>query len=200
MVRAAVLDLGIGNLFSVLAGLRRAGCDAGLASQPSQLEVSDLVILPGVGSFEAAASKMEPLRAKLEEQVRDGKLLLGICLGYQLMFERSEEGGGQGLGLFAGFVRRLPSSVRVPHIGWNAIEIVRWHEILDGVRDGSRFYFAHSFYPVAEEKDVCAFTEYGTRIPSVAAKGNVIGFQFHPERSGEVGARLLSNLVRLART
>lgn len=199
MVKAAVLDLGIGNLFSVIAGLRRAGCDAELASHPSRLGNSDLIVLPGVGSFEAAASKLDPLRAKIKEQVRDGRLLFGICLGYQLMFEGSEEGRGLGLGLFKGYVKRLPNSVRVPHIGWNSLFIFRWHEILDGVKDGSYFYFAHSFYPIAEQSDVCAFTEYGTMIASVATNDNVIGVQFHPERSGKIGSLLLSNLVKLAK-
>lgn len=200
MVRAAVMDLGIGNLFSVVAGLRRAGCDVELTSPASALESYDLIVLPGVGSFDAAVEKIEPLRVLAKDQAMSGKLIFGICLGYQLLFERSDEGGGMGLGFFRGYVRRLPKGVRIPHIGWNTVNIVKWHELLEGLKDGNYFYFAHSFYPTAEEDDVCAFTDYGARIPSVAAKGNVIGVQFHPEKSGETGGHLLRNLVRLVRT
>ena len=166
----------------------------------SNFDDHDIIVLPGVGNFKAAASKISSAKVQLARIVEANRLLFGICLGYQLLFNRSDEGEGIGLQFFDGNVKKLPEGIKTPHMGWDTLKIIRKHEVLEGVNDNSYVYFAHSFYPVAPEEIVYSCTDYGAQIPSVAAKKNVLGVQFHPERSGQVGAIILSNLVRMARS
>ena len=195
-----IVDYGVGNLRSVQKALERVGATAVVSDDPDALEAARGVVLPGVGAF---GDGMANLRARglvepVLRQVEQGKPLLGICLGMQLLFEESEEmGHHRGLGLLSGRVVRFPEGeLKVPHIGWNQLRIRRG-PVLDGVADGAYAYFVHSYYPVPEEAgDVQATTEYGFAFASVVGRGDIWGAQFHPEKSQEVGLRLLANFAR----
>jgi glutamine amidotransferase len=150
-----------------------------------------------VGNFSAAADKLEPVRNEILDAVKSGVPLLGICLGLQLFFPRSDEGAGDGLGLYDGNNAWLPNSVKVPHMGWNTLRIVKQTSLLDGIREASYVYFVHSLYPVPTDKElVCTETDYGTTFTSSIASRNVFGTQFHPEKSGDVGLQILRNFAR----
>ncbi|MDR5683398.1 MAG: imidazole glycerol phosphate synthase subunit HisH [Armatimonadota bacterium] len=196
--RAAVVDYGAGNLHSVERALARVGFAAWRAVRPEALDGADVVVLPGVGAFGPASRRLreegffEAIRAAL----REGRWLVGLCLGMQMLFEESEEDGThEGLGLLAGRVVRLPDGMKVPHMGWNTLTVARGCPFPLGVRSGEYVYFVHSFYARAREEDTVAWTPYGVRVPAIVAAGRVLGFQFHPEKSGEVGLRLLRGLA-----
>jgi imidazole glycerol-phosphate synthase subunit HisH len=197
-----IVDYGVGNLRSVQKALERVGAEAVVAGDPEALDAARGVVLPGVGAF---GDGMAQLRARgfLEpvlRQVEAEKPLLGICLGMQLLFEGSEEMGHHaGLGLLPGKVVRFPEGdLKVPHIGWNQLQ-VRQDPLLAAIADGSYAYFVHSYYVAAAEPgDVLATTEYGKQFASVVGRGRIWGAQFHPEKSQEVGLRLLQNFARLA--
>lgn len=182
---------------SVSKGLERCGAEAKVTDDPRELEAADGLVLPGVGAFKEARRRLEALRGSLVGAAGSGRPLLGICLGLQLLFTRSFEGGvSKGLNLIEGDVVKLPKGVKIPHIGWNTINIVRENEILDGVEDGSFMYFAHSYVSRPKEAGaVVSLTEYGAVFPSVVAKGNIYATQFHPEKSGAKGLRILKNFV-----
>jgi glutamine amidotransferase len=195
-----VIDYGVGNLFSMSNALRKAGLRVEVAEEPSTLSGSDAVVLPGVGNFGAAAANLEPFRAALKATVDEGTPLLGSCLGMQLLFERSEESPGNGLGLLPGEVKRFVGEMKTPHMGWNTVEPTRGSPLLDGVKPGSYFYFVHSYYPEpADPQDTLASTSYGGTFASIVERGSVYGTQFHPEKSGEAGARLLANYAGLVK-
>ncbi len=192
---AAVVDYGIGNTFSIRKGLERVGFRAVLTKDLETLRRADLVVLPGVGSHQAAMNNVE--RYRLIEYLRepDG-WVLGICLGMQLLFERSEEGGLKGLGILKGEVIRFRGVSKVPHMGWN--EVRGETPLLEGI-EGRNFYFAHSYYvPYEGKEEQVAFTEYeGVKFTSIVMKGKVVGTQFHPEKSSNAGKRFLENLARM---
>lgn len=202
----AIVDYGVGNLFSLCASLRHIGCDAVVSRDVRTLEAADGVILPGVGAFGDAARKLrdtglfEPLRAL----GRAGKPLLGICLGMQLLFERSYEfGEHEGLGLIAGAVEALsndiPPTLKVPAIGWNALHLLRPDDpLLAGCSEGDCVYFVHSYYATHCEDSLVATAEYGVAVPALVRCGSVAGAQFHPEKSGGVGLSMLRAFVRSA--
>ena len=197
---ATVIDYGVGNLFSMSNALRKAGLRVEVAEEPSTLSGSDAVVLPGVGNFGAAAANLEPFRKALKATVDEGAPLLGSCLGMQLLFERSEESPGDGLGLLPGEVKRFVGEMKTPHMGWNTVEPKRGSPLLDGVKPGSYFYFVHSYYPEpADPRDTLASTSYGGTFASIVERGSVYGTQFHPEKSGEAGARLLANYAGLVK-
>lgn len=192
-----MVDYGAGNLRSVERALVRVGFQVTRAEQPSQLEASDLVVLPGVGAFGPAARRLAQVGffVALRAWVEAGRPLLGLCLGMQLLFEFSEEDGlHQGLGLVPGRVVRLPEGLKVPHMGWNQLRVTRPSPVTARVRSGDSVYFVHSYYVQTSGRWVVADTEYGVRIPAVVEAGSVVGFQFHPEKSGEVGLRLLAGV------
>lgn len=196
-----IVDYGVGNLRSVQKGLERAGALVVVSSDPSEIDIAQGVILPGVGAF---GDGMANLRARglvdpVLRQVEAGKPLLGICLGMQLLFEESEEmGRHRGLGLLPGRVVRFPDSdLKVPHIGWNQLLGGRG-AVLAGTEERAWAYFVHSYYAVPEEPtDVLATTEYGLEFASVVGRAKIWGAQFHPEKSQEVGLRLLENFANL---
>ena len=197
---ATVIDYGVGNLFSMSNALRKAGLRVEVVEGPSTLSGSDAVVLPGVGNFGAAVANLEPFRAALKATVDEGTPLLGSCLGMQLLFERSEESPGNGLGLLPGEVKRFVGEMKTPHMGWNTVEPTRGSPLLDGVKPGSYFYFVHSYYPEpADPRDTLASTSYGGTFASIVERGSVYGTQFHPEKSGEAGARLLANYAGLVK-
>lgn len=196
-----IVDYGMGNLLSVQKALEHVGCPARVVRTADDLAASDRLVLPGVGAFGQAMANLEQreLLAPLRAACAEGKPLLGICLGLQLLLEASEEHGHhQGLGLFRGDVRRLPSDVKVPHIGWNQLRITREIPLLDGIPDDAFFYFVQSYYVCPEDPALVAgTTDYGLTFASVVGRENLFGVQFHPEKSQELGLRLLANFGSL---
>jgi len=200
MTRVSVIDYGVGNLFSMKNALERAGLDAEIVKTPEGIMSADGIILPGVGNFGTASELLRPLAYPIREAVANGTPILGSCLGMQLLFEGSEEAEGDGLGLLNGRIRVFKGDLKVPHMGWNSVVATRESPLLDGLYDDPYFYFVHSYYPDPEDPaDSLARTGYGIEFTSIVEHGNVYGCQFHPEKSGKVGARLLFNFARLLR-
>ena len=204
--RFAVVDYGAGNLVSIDQALTRVGAAVTVVREPSGLDGADALLVPGVG---AAAPAMERLAAAgLVEPIRDwiaaGRPYLGICLGLQLLFDGSDEDGAVTFGVIAGRTTRLSDAPTLPHIGWNQVERVREHPLFAGIAPGADFYFVHSYAgspdgPAADEVTL-ATTTHGSPFVSAIARANVLGVQFHPERSGSDGLRLLANVVELVRS
>ena len=194
----AIIDYGVGNLFSLVSSFKAIGGDAVVTSDPQVIESADKLILPGVGAFGDAAEKLRKsgLFELVIEQAESGKPLMGICLGMQLLFEKSYEyGEHKGLGLIKGNVvsmeNRLPDNLKIPHIGWNALKMKQQSPIFEYISEGDCVYFVHSFYATDCDEAVIASTEYGIEITAAVAKGNIYGCQFHPEKSGNVGLNIL---------
>ncbi|MBC7768981.1 MAG: imidazole glycerol phosphate synthase subunit HisH [Phycisphaerales bacterium] len=196
-MEVAVIKLGVGNTASVLFALERLGARGVLTDDPAQIAGAERVILPGVG---AAGHAMHKLRASgADEALRAfPRPLLGICLGQQLLYQRSEEGAAEGLGLLAGDVTALATSreLPAPHMGWSAVRAERAHPLLAGVASGDYFYFVHSYVCPVDAQTI-AIANYGRSFAAVSGAGNVFGCQFHPERSGAPGARVLQNFLAL---
>lgn len=197
----AIVDYGMGNLMSVQKAVESQGFKALITNKPEEVMQADGVILPGVGAFPDA---MDNLQSRgLVEAIRavaaGGTPLLGICLGMQLMLEVGlEMEERRGLGLFKGRVERIPPGVKVPHMGWNSLDIWKDCPLLEGLETGDYVYFVHSYYGVNLEQDaVCASCYYGVKVPAVISKGNIFGVQFHPEKSGEKGLMLYKNFGEL---
>ncbi len=197
----AIIDYDAGNIKSVEKAVKRYEQDVVLTRDAEVLRAADKVILPGVGAFGDAMDKLKKygLDTVIHEVISSGKPFLGICLGLQLLFEESEETPGvKGLGVLKGKIVRIPEvGLKVPHIGWNSLKFEKKTPLFDGLSDGSYVYFVHSFYLKAEEDIVIASTEYATHIHAAVAKDNVFACQFHPEKSSEVGLRILENFVTM---
>lgn len=195
----AIVNYGMGNLRSVQKAFEHIGAEAAIVHRPEEIDNADRIVLPGVGAFGDAmdnlktAGSIEPIAKAIAE----GRPFLGICLGLQLMFAESEEmGQHKGLGILPGKVRRFPNGQRVPQIGWNEVRIQRETALLDGVPDGSHFYFVHSFYVASErDDDVIGTTDYGIDYASIAGRGRAFGVQFHPEKSQDAGLKILKNFA-----
>ena len=197
MAKVVIFDYGVGNLLSLKTALDKVGLEASIGTSAKEIATTDAIALPGVGAFTAAAAKLDAVKDKLLEKVEDGTPLFGVCLGLQLFFEKSEEGPGNGLALFKGKTVSLPNTVKVPHMGWNTLNIVGQNELFDGVAESSYVYFVHSLYPVPADKSiVAARTEYGKVFTSAVACKNVYGTQFHPEKSGDLGLKILENFAK----
>ena len=198
-MKLAIIDYGVGNLRSVEKAFAATGCEAVVTGDESELRKANRLVLPGVGAFAACANALSErgFDRLVREQVRDGIPVLGVCVGMQLLFEESDEfGSTRGLGLMRGRVRRFENSLVVPHVGWNRIHQRKAHALFEGVDDGAFCYFVHSFFcEPADEAVVVGQTEYGGRYASVVAQGNVCGVQFHPEKSQDVGLRMLRNFA-----
>ena len=194
----AIIDYGVGNLFSLRSSLKCIGAEAIVTADPELIRSAERVILPGVGAFGDAADKLRQTgldQVVLQEAAR-GKDILGICLGMQLLFEKSEEyGEHEGLALLRGRVvdmqGRIPAELMIPHIGWNALRFARPHPLLRYIKEEDCVYFVHSFYAEGCEDSLVATAEYGRELTAIVAKGNVMGCQFHPEKSGAVGLNIL---------
>lgn len=197
----AIIDYDAGNIKSVEKAVKRYEQDVVLTRDAEVLRTADKVILPGVGAFGDAMDKLKKygLDTVIHEVIASGKPFLGICLGLQLLFEESEETPGvKGLGVLKGKIVRIPEvGLKVPHIGWNSLKFEKETPLFAGLSDGSYVYFVHSFYLKAEEDIVIASTEYATHIHAAVAKDNVFACQFHPEKSSEVGLRILENFVNM---
>jgi glutamine amidotransferase len=204
-VEVAVVDYGLGNLRSVTRGLERADAAVTVTDDPAALADADGVVLPGVGAFSEGMDNAGPFRDVLAEEAAAGTPLFGICLGMQMLLTTSEEadhageGDAEGLDLIPGTNLRFPDSVKVPQMGWNELAVERDHPLVEGV-DGEYAYFVHSYYAEPDdERATVATTDYGGPFASVVANeaGNVFGTQFHPEKSGETGLRILRNFVSI---
>ncbi|MCS7111128.1 MAG: imidazole glycerol phosphate synthase subunit HisH [Ignisphaera sp.] len=204
-MKAVVVNYGVGNLFSIVSSLRRVGFDVDVKDSFNTIQRGyDLIVFPGVGTFKAVARYLRE-RADVFEDIRSrGVYFLGICLGMQIMFEYGFEGGlHSGLGWFKGYVDRLGTNLKLPHIGWSRIYAAenadKICEIFNDI-NGSYVYFIHSYaaYP-ADSTIVCMVSHYGTRFPALIARGNTVGTQFHPEKSGKVGLTFLATLYRWIR-
>lgn len=195
---ALIIDAGVGNLGNLVRAVERVGHRAEVTADPERIAASRRLLLPGVGAFAPPREALRgPMEAAIRGAVSNGAWLLGICVGYQLLFEASEEfGTTDGLGLLPGRVTRLPATVPVPHIGWNRLHGLAGHPLLAGLDGGAYVYFVHSFAPEGVPDDVClARATHGRAFAAVAGRGRVLGAQFHPERSGEAGLRLLANFL-----
>lgn len=196
----AIVDYGIGNLGSVTKAFRRTGSEVRLTGDMDELRRADALVLPGDGAFAATMEEVERrgLVPLLREAVARGKPLLGICIGMQLLFEESEEHGRhRGLGFLPGRVVRFEGDLPVPHMGWNRLRACRPHPILDGVADGSHVYFVHSYWCDAPGDVVVATCDYGRDFAAIVGRGGVLGVQFHPEKSQEVGLRMVDAFARI---
>ena len=200
----AIVDYGVGNLFSLKSSLAAVGVDAVVTADPQTLCAADKIILPGVGAFEDAARKLREsgLTELIKDLARAGKPLMGICLGMQMLFEKSYEyGEHEGLGLIPGAVRPIrdviPADYKIPHIGWNGLRFRGEHPLFAGLSEGDCVYFVHSFYAADCDDAVIATAEYGAELTAAVAKGNVMGCQFHPEKSGTVGLAILRAFAEL---
>ncbi|ELY51435.1 imidazole glycerol phosphate synthase subunit HisH [Natronorubrum bangense] len=198
-----VVDYGLGNLRSVTRGLERAGADVEITDDPNAFADADGVVLPGVGAFREGVENADPLREDLLEVAADGTPLFGICLGMQMLLTTSEEGetdgdsAVQGLDLIPGTNVRFDEGQKVPHMGWNELNVERDHPLVEGV-DGQYAYFVHSYYAVPDDEGATvSTTDYELEFPSIIANddGTVFGTQFHPEKSGETGLQILRNFV-----
>ena len=199
----AIIDYGAGNLMSVKKALDYIGAESIITSNPAELAAADRVILPGVGSFGDAMASMQErgLVEAVKASAVSGKPFLGICLGLQLLFADSEESEGvEGLSLLNGKISHIPTNLelKVPHMGWNSVEISEGSRLFKGIKNGSYFYFVHSYYlNGADEDAVAAVTQYGVEIQCAVERENLFATQFHPEKSGEVGLKLLKNFAEM---
>lgn len=194
----AIIDYGVGNLFSLVSSLKAIGVDAVITSDTAEILNADRLILPGVGAFGDASKKLAEsgLGATVKEAVKKGTPLMGICLGMQLLFEKSfEYGEHEGLGLLKGKVigmeNTISENLKIPHIGWNSLKFTSTSPIFKYINEGDCVYFVHSFYAVDCEDSLIAATDYGKELTAAVQKGNIYGCQFHPEKSGSVGLKIL---------
>ena len=196
--KVAVIDFGAGNLMSISKALEHLGAKVNVTSDEREIQAADAAVLPGVGAFYDAMKEINHLKNVIKNM--GDRPLLGICLGLQLLFKESEEGGlYQGLGILNGRVVRFKGEVKVPHMGWNSVKLIRNSPLLRGVENESYFYFVHSYYAVPEEDIATGVTSYGLEFPSVIEKDNIYATQFHPEKSGKAGLKLLENFLEMVK-
>ena len=200
----AIIDYGVGNIFSLYSSFKFIGEDVVLTNDKKIIDSCSHIILPGVGAFADARRKLDEsgMTEVVKEQVKTGKPLMGICLGMQMLFDKSlEYGEHAGLGLIGGSVKPIadviPSDLKIPHIGWNSLEFTRDSKLFKYINNGDHVYFVHSFYAADCAADTIAVSEYGAPLTAAVAKDNVYGCQFHPEKSGEVGLNILKAFCEL---
>lgn len=194
----AIIDYGVGNLFSLQCSLNKIGVEAVVTKDPQQIMSADRIILPGVGAFGDAAKKLKEsgLVELITSQAQSGKPFLGICLGMQLLFEKGYEyGEHDGLGFLKGNVvaleGKIDSNLRIPHMGWNALDFKKESPLFKYINDGDYVYFVHSYYATDCDESVLATSDYGIPVTATVGKGNIFGCQFHPEKSGDIGLKIL---------
>ena len=200
----AIIDYGVGNLFSLKSSLKEIGAEAVVTSHEKVIAEADRIILPGVGAFEDAARKLRDsgMAEVVKREAAAGKPMMGICLGMQLMFDVGYEYGvHEGLGLIRGSVRAIadviPEGYKIPHIGWNLLKFKKESPLFKYIKEDDYVYFVHSYYAAECDESVIAVTEYGAELTAAVANGNVYGCQFHPEKSGEVGMKILKAFMEL---
>ena len=198
MVKLAIFDYGAGNIFSLKNSFEQEGAEVEIITNFDQPNDYSGLLLPGVGNFDPAIKNIKEFsKTSFQDFVKDTTPVLGICLGMEMFFEKSEEGKEKGLAVMEGEVVVLPDSMKVPHMGWNDLEIKKTGKILDGVEDGSWVYFVHSFRakPVSDQI-ITAESDYGIKVPAVVEQDNFVGTQFHPEKSGSVGKIMIKNFLK----
>jgi glutamine amidotransferase len=196
-----IVDYGMGNLFSIYNALDYVGGSPRIVRDPEDLKGADGIVVPGVGAFGSCMTQLSKFESSLLRSLQEGVPMLGICVGMQVLFEGSEESpGAPGLGWIGGKVVHLPDGVMIPQMGWNDLCIKRPVPMLDGISDGDMFYFVHSYYGLPKDKSViAATTDYGAEVTAAVSKDNLFATQFHPEKSGAKGLRILENFVRSVR-
>jgi imidazole glycerol-phosphate synthase subunit HisH len=194
-----VIDYNVGNVKSVCNAFENIGCQARLSSDPADIKKAAGIVLPGVAAFGYAVNALGSLAKTIKEVASQSKPLLGICVGYQMLFETScEHGQYTGLGLIKGDVIPIPPGRVIPHMGWNMVKLPQDMTLFDGLGSEKHFYFAHSFYAQPNDFDIkIAYTEYGFALPAAIEKGNIYGTQFHPEKSGPAGLAVLKNFIKI---
>ncbi len=198
--KICIIDFGCGNLRSVQKAFESFGAMCIITSEPEKILNSNGVILPGVGAFPDAMANIKKLEidATLKEVVKKNIPILGICLGMQLLFDESDEvRNTKGLGLISGKIKKFKIDLKVPHMGWNNLKIIKNSPILEGVENNSYVYFVHSYYAEMNEENINGETLYGVNVPAVVSSGNIFGTQFHPEKSGDPGIKMLKNFWKL---
>jgi len=191
-----VIDYGVGNIGSLTWALKKQGIEVTVSRDQSVLEKCDGLLLPGVGAFRDGIENIDKygLRDFIKEFAATGKPVMGICLGMQLLYEEGKENGSyKGLGLIKGSIEKINAD-RLPHMGWNELTKASDDQLLKDIESGDHVYFVHSYYAVSSGEEIVAYTDYGNKIPAIVRSGNVIGFQFHPEKSGGIGEQLIRNL------
>ena len=204
-MRIEIIDYGAGNLRSVAKAIEHLGYNASMTKDPSKLKKASGIILPGVGAFDSAIEELEKLGFvdEIKNIVKSGKPLLGICLGYQMFFDSSEEGNLKELSLFNGSVKKfnfadLKEPLAIPHMGWNSLKFAKKSPLFNGVEENSMVYFAHSYYCAPVDSSIVSTkTDYGFEFASSVSADNVFGIQFHPEKSSSVGLKILENFCKL---
>lgn len=200
----AIIDYGAGNIQSVSKALMHIGCDCFITNKKDEILSADAAVLPGVGSFGDTVDSLNKLGIKeaVIEFIKSGKPFFGICLGLQLLFPGSDESkGAEGLGVFDGTITKIPNGegLKIPHMGWNSLTVKKGSRLFEGIEENPYVYFVHSYYLNAADKSiVAAQTEYGVTIDAAVERGNVFATQFHPEKSGETGLKILKNFVDIA--
>lgn len=199
-----IVDYGAGNLKNVYRAFTSLGFDCRVIDKQDEIKNAGSIIIPGVGAFNQAMEKLN--RTGLSDAIKEfsltGKSIIGICLGLQLFYDESyEDGLWKGLGLLKGSIVRFPEGpLKVPHMGWNSVYKTREDDSVKGIEDGDYLYFVHSYYAKPEDpKDVLLYTEYGIKVPAMVRRDNIIGMQFHPEKSGDIGRKLLENIGGMIR-
>ena len=193
-----IIDYKSGNLKSISNGFKKIGADYQITDDMQIIADSDYLVLPGVGAFGSAMENLKPFEEIINEHVNDGKPFLGICLGQQVLMGSSEESPGiEGLNLFGGHVEKLPEGVKIPHMGWNRLKVKNSSPILEGI-DGEYFYFVHSYHVIADDENIIAGTcDYGVEVIASLSQNNLFSTQFHPEKSGNAGLKILKNFTKL---
>jgi glutamine amidotransferase len=201
MVNLAIFDYGAGNIFSLKNSLEKAGATVDVITNFDKPNIYSGLLLPGVGNFDPAVKSIRQYsKIDFKDFVKDNTPVLGICLGLEMFFEKSEEGHEKGLSVIDGEVIILPSSMKVPHMGWNNLEIKKSGKILEGVKNGSWVYFVHSYRVKPVNDDVItAESDYGIKVPAVIEQNNFFGTQFHPEKSGKVGKIMIENFLAVCK-
>jgi len=196
-----IIDYNVGNVKSVCNAFRHIGCDVKLSCEPKSIEAAAGLVLPGVAAFGYAMNALGSLAGLIKKVALSGKPLLGICVGYQMLFEQSNEyGRHNGLGLVRGNVVGIPPAQTVPHMGWNLVKLPEDMDLFTGLGKEKHFYFAHSFYTdVVDSEAKIACTDYGFDLPASAQKANIYGTQFHPEKSGKIGLKVLKNFAGICK-
>ncbi|MEK6907932.1 MAG: imidazole glycerol phosphate synthase subunit HisH [Thermoproteota archaeon] len=196
MVHLAIFDYGAGNIFSLKNSLEKTGATVDVITNFDKPNIYSGLLLPGVGNFDPAIKSISKSKTNFINYVKDNTPVLGICLGMEMFFDKSEEGNEKGLGVIKGDVIILPPSMKVPHMGWNNLEIKKSGKILEGVKDSAWVYFVHSYRVNPANNDIItAESDYGIKVPAVVEQGNFFGTQFHPEKSGKVGKIMIQNFL-----
>ena len=197
MVKVAIFDYGAGNIFSLKSSLEKNRAEVDVITSLNHTNSYSGLLLPGVGNFDPAINSLTSSKKAFIDTVKNQMPVLGICLGMEMFFEKSEEGKASGLGLLEGDVILLPNKLKIPHMGWNDLQIKKPSKLLDGVKDGSWVYFVHSYRVKPKNMEIVkADSDYGISVPAVVESGSLFGTQFHPEKSGKVGSIMINNFLR----